>query len=213
MLTYRGDVLTKRARAVLATAVVGLLFGNLVALRAADAPDGGSGPGGGSALPTHEAEPAVSDEPTGGLGGAAPSSTTPTAPPAGGPRATAQPSTTTTLPPMPEDFSPPSTFPSGYEFEMTLEPTCVKVGQMIKVTARLKYLGGIAMRATYADGDAHDSGHAATAWDQSGVVTHEWPAPDAPGDATLYAQAHDPENKRNGTKTIPFKVVKATSSC
>lgn len=212
MSTYRGDVPTGRQRALLTVVIVGLLFGNVVALRADDPSAGDQ-----AASEPQLIDDAASERPAadGGPSASQPEPSTATDPGTATTHPAVTATTTTTLPPIPADdqLAPPSTLPGGYEFEMTLEPRCVKVGQMIKVTAHLKYRGGIAMRATYADGDAHDSGHAATAWDQSGVVTHEWPAPNAPGDATLFAQAHDPEHNRNGTKTIPFKVVKKSSSC
>lgn len=206
MPTTADVVLMSRARRTLGVAVAALLSGNVLVLSAhgssaVDPTTSRSAVAAGITLP-----PEVTLPPT----------TTP--PPAtvpagkGAKKGAAATTTTTTTVSTGQNPSPPPPLPGGYDFQITLTPTCAKVGEEFTVTVHLKPMGGVAMMAWYADGDYHETRHAGVSRDGKPVV-YKWKAPAAPGDAWLTAQAHDPETKRTGVKTLPFRVAGPAESC
>ncbi len=99
-----------------------------------------------------------------------------------------------------------------YDFEFTLEPRCVKVGEPMTMRARVEPRGMFAMIATYADGSDHETRKAA--WvGEDGAVVHTWNAPPAVGDGSITAQASTADTKRKGVKTLTFRVVGASQAC
>lgn len=198
-----GDGLSGRARGTLVASVVALLLGNLVALASHEAP-----------RPAPQDAPLAS-APTTGEVAPPPSTTAPTVPttqataaPKRTTTTTAAPITTTTT--MPTET--PSTLPGGYVYEVTVTPSCVRVGEELTITFKLKPGGSAVLIAVYGDGETHETRHSALA-DENGMVVWKWTAPNAPGDATVVTQAYDPENNRNGRTDVPFRVVEASGTC
>lgn len=186
----------------LGVAVTVLLLGNGVGLSLVGASGDESLP---HALPSAQA-PMVAPS-----GAAAPNRATTTAP------AKTQPAPTSTQKATPSEVTASSApfaayNQGGYPLDLRIEPTCAPVGATMTATAKLEPRGSIALIAVYADGNAHETRHAAYRED-GGTVSYTWTVPNVPGDASLIAQAGDIDGKRKTTKTIPFRVVKAATRC
>jgi hypothetical protein len=188
--------------------------------------------GNAAALAVHE-DPSTSDPPTTtAAGGTPPSSVTvPSAPTTTAPVTTAARPTT----PRRQAGATPSSAPTtstttaavsaaaemwplrneGYDYELTLTPTCAKPGQPFTATMRLKTTwgaGGVFM-PFYADGSFEQGKGASPEQNGDGTVTYTWVARPVSGEGRLVTQAYDPETKQNGTKVVAFFVAKVGGSC
>lgn len=202
MATDVADVLTGKGKQVLGFGIAALLIGNVVAL---------------SAYGSSETDTRPVAQPRGPLtlpAEVAPTTTTSAMPPTSGPKSSQQPSATTAVSVRPSAYAvpTPTTLPDGYDFPFTLEPRCVMVGEELTATVHLKRDGGVAMMAFYSDTAHHETRHANFSRNGEPVI-YKWRAPNVPGDAALVVQAHDPESKRKGTKTLPFRVAPLGESC
>lgn len=210
-----GSRLMARTPAALAMCIVVVLVGNVVALAAHDESSSGGtvaqrAAGGSVGSPgAAEAQPG---EPTTTVPGAGSQSAQP-APPSTSAKPTS--TTTTTIDePTPEDYgyTPPPTWPPGYVYDVSITPSCARVGEELTMVFKVKPSVGVIWMATYADGLTHETMGAATA-DANGTVQRKWKAPPAPGEALMQTQAADRETERTGATDVSFRIVAETGLC
>lgn len=198
-----GDGLTGQVRSRLVAAIVVLLLGNTVALAAHDGSSGGSSAALGDAA----------SAPTTAATATAPT-TAPTtiAPPTQQKQATTTTTAPRTTPTTTTRPGPPPTLGDGYVYEVTVTPTCARVGEEFTITFKLKPGGGAVLTAVYADGDTHETMHSAIAG-ESGLVVWKWKVLPVPGEGVVITEAYDPEQQRKGRTDVGFVIVEAGDEC
>lgn len=204
-----GDGAMGRAPVLLRRAVIVLLLTNVVAFlvhdngsseRATAGPaptetEGLSEDAKGSALPAASGQPSAVSPITTTKASVSHTPTTPTT------ATTAAPSAATTGP-----------TPEPYSYQVTVEPTCARVGEEITATIRVGAWHNVGLVASYADGGSHGTMKATTVG-EDGVFVLTWRAPPAPGYAKLMTGATAPGRRREGTTTVDFRVIEVADTC
>jgi hypothetical protein len=185
--------------------------------------------GNAAALAVHD-EPSPSDPATAAeLAAASSSVTTPTTVPAPPPTTVAPPTTARPAPRASAKAAPTTTSPTttpvgdedlwsvqnkGFDYVLTLQPTCGKPGDTFTATMRLTPVNrssGLFM-AIYADGAGFEEGKGAFP-EPDGTITYTWVAKPLPGEGRLVTKGYDGKAEQGGTKVVAFRVTGPGESC
>lgn len=204
----RGDGLRGRTRSSLLGAIVVLLFANAVALAAHDGDKSSSST---SALTTAPPTTGAVDSIAAQALAEGRSRTPVSAAPA--PASKSQAAQAAGTSPSTTSTSSPASTPNrgGYTYQVTVEPTCARVGEVMRVTVRVYLTVTVGIIAVFADDDTHNTVYGTWAG-EDGVVVHQWVTPPVPGDGKVYTGATEPGG-RNSNTVVDFRVVGATDTC
>jgi len=115
---------------------------------------------------------------------------------------------------LPEDIGRPNDDPRAVPIHLTVEPSCVAVGEEVTVTIETVPRAELTYAVGYSDGRPHGQmGFART--DDQGVNVWRWTvAPDVPpGPATVLVQAVSEDGERGDSAVARFSVADAQGEC